>query len=254
MPFVNDKWITSPAMGGPGQNMWQSNNLNDASSGFTNPYKMGSGNYFMGTAVDPSMVASDPMAAGMDPSGAGGVAGAAGKIAGMASPGSLALGVLQTGIGLYGLAKLGQEELPEYSAGPELIASQNAAAQNAKFGYSPQQKAAFDANIGMGYNTTMGNARAVGGNSVARAVSGITRGNNLNAFNTFAAQDFQNKQSNQRYSDDVGQQKQALKDKNTTMQWNRRNALEQQYGQAMSSGLTNSASAFNLGAALKYMA
>jgi hypothetical protein len=180
--------------------------------------------------------------------------GAASSAPTVGSPGSLALGAIQTGIGLYGLSQLAKEPLDKYSASPELIATQNAAAQNAKFGYSPQQKAAFDANMGINFNTTLANAKSLGGGSVSKSLAAILHGNTLGAYNNFAAQDFSNKRSNQQYSDQVGYKKQEIQDRNTTMAINRRNLLEQQYGAAASSGLTNMASSFNLGAALKYMA
>jgi hypothetical protein len=182
---------------------------------------------------------------------AGGIAGAA---SGIAAPGTLALGALQTGIGIAGLAKLNKEEYPEYSQAPEAVQQMNKAAYNAQFGFSPQEKANFDNDIAMNTNTQIDNARRMGGSSIARAVSAFARGNNLSAYNKFAAQDFANKRSNEaRYDYHIGK-KQETQDRNTALEVNRRQLQEQEYGKAMSSGLTNMGSAFNLGAALKYVA
>ena len=174
--------------------------------------------------------------------GAAKVAGTAANLLGKANPwlmgGTAVLGGIQAIGGLIGAAKLAKEKLPEYTPNAATQQAYSDAAARAKFGYSPEQVSAFNANVGRTLNADYQNAINMSGGSLAQAMVNRNTGQRLNAFNQFAASDAQLQQANMRYRDQTNQPIQQMQNQNTA------------YGGAIRSGLTNIAGSFNLAQSL----
>jgi hypothetical protein len=170
--------------------------------------------------------------------------------AGFMPYGTLALGALQTLGGLgYALSE-GNKPLEQYKATPETLRTISDAETMATMGFTPEQKAAFRTNLGTQTETQFRNATELSGGNLSRALGATTQTGRLNALNRFAESDAQLKQSNIRYRDSVTRKIQELADRNVQMNNQRRMMVDQAFGRAGSSGLTNMASYFNLGSAL----
>ena len=187
-------------------------------------------------------------------SGFGQALGTAGNLLGKANPwlmgGTAVLGGIQAIGGLIGAAKLAKEKLPEYTPNAATQQAYSDAAARAKFGYSPEQVSAFNANVGRTLNADYQNAINMSGGSLAQAMVNRNTGQRLNAFNQFAASDAQLQQANMRYRDQTNQPIQQMQNQNTAYAMRRREMLEQAYGGAIKSGLTNIAGSFNLAQSL----
>jgi hypothetical protein len=139
------------------------------------------------------------------------------------------------------LDALGRQALPQYSVNPAIARIYSGALGDISNpqGYSGAERANFQQNIGRGLNTQAANARAMGGGSMSRAISGVLSGNQLGQYNQFAAQDAglarQNK--NAAYSRLMGAANtmQGVDNQNIGMAANRRFQQENLLGQAIAS-------------------
>jgi hypothetical protein len=139
------------------------------------------------------------------------------------------------------LDALGRQALPQYSVNPAISRIYSGALGDISSpqGYTGAERANFQQNIGRGLNTQAANARAMGGGSMSRAISGVLSGNQLGQYNQFAAQDAglarQNK--NAAYSRLMGAANtmQGVDNQNIGMAANRRMQQENLLGQAISS-------------------
>lgn len=215
-----------------------------------NPYSFGD---YMGWDPQSMKMKALPTAKTLA-AGGGGVAGAAAGLLGKANPwlmgGTAVLGGIQAIGGLIGAAKLAKEKLPEYTPNAATQQAYADAAARAKFGYSPEQVSAFNANVGRTLNADYQNAINMSGGSLAQAMVNRNTGQRLNAFNQFASSDAQLQQANMRYRDQTNQLIQQMQNQNTAYAMRRREMLEQAYGGAIRSGLTNIAGSFNLAQSL----
>jgi len=113
----------------------------------------------------------------------------------------MGLGAVSKGVGAVGsyfdqrraqrqLDALGRQALPQYAVNPA-VARIYAGAQRevaSPEGFTGAERNAFMQNIASGLNTQAANARAIGGGSMSRAISGVLSGNQLGQYNQFAAQ------------------------------------------------------------------
>lgn len=162
---------------------------------------------------------------------------------------SLALGAIQTGVGIYQAANA--EKPQDVQETLEMKAARERARQMAQSGFTPQEKAAFKQSLAASGNTAFRRAVDIGGGKSAAIRAGINS-QQLGAQNQFASQDAALHRQNIGMSNSLEQGYQGLK--NTQVAQN--NALAQQQNQAASqsinSGMSNLGSALNLQQALNY--
>lgn len=139
------------------------------------------------------------------------------------------------------LDALGRQALPQYSVNPAIARIYSGALGDISNpqGYSGAERANFQQNIGRGLNTQAANARAMGGGSMSRAISGVLSGNQLGQYNQFAAQDagLARQNRNAAYSRLMGAANtmQSVDNQNIGMAANRRFQQENLLGQAIAS-------------------
>lgn len=162
------------------------------------------------------------------------------------------LGAVSKGVGAVGsyfdqrraqrqLDALGRQALPQYAVNPA-VARIYAGAQRevaSPEGFTGAERNAFMQNIASGLNTQAANARAIGGGSMSRAISGVLSGNQLGQYNQFAAQNaaLARQNRNAAYSRLMGAANtmQGISNQNTSMLANRRLRQEELLGQAIAS-------------------
>jgi hypothetical protein len=122
----------------------------------------------------------------------------------------------------------------------------------ARFGLGPQQIALAQQNQREAQNTQLYNARSMAGGNLSRSIFGANTYSRLMAGNQLAAQDFAAQQQKLRYRDQMFGQEQGIANQNVQLAQQDYMRKQQAYGGAMSSGLTNLGSFFNLQNALRY--
>lgn len=131
-------------------------------------------------------------------------------------------------------------------------AARQRAAEMAKMGFTPQEKAAFKQSLAASGSTAFRRAVDIGGGNLSAAIRAGINSQQLGAQNQFASQDAALHRQNIGMSNSLEQGYQGLK--NTQVAQN--NALAQQQNQAASqsinSGMSNLGSALNLQQALNY--
>lgn len=160
--------------------------------------------------------------------------------------GSLILGGAQAAAGLYGLSQVAKDPYPEYKVAPEAQAAYNTAQEQAKFGYAPEQKAAFGQDMARSSNTRFRRAVDMGGGNLAYALHAGINAGNLGAMNNFYAQDAQLQNQKQRYVGQLAQGFQSNQNMNTRSAIQSRDAIEQAYGNSIQAGLNNAVGSLNL--------
>lgn len=155
------------------------------------------------------------------------------------------MGLGQILIAYDALKKLQKKPKDVYGEAAEMRAARIKAEQNAQFGYTPEQKAAFFQNLATLNNARYQKAVGMAGGNLAQAVqSGINYGN-INALNNFAAQDADRKLRNQQYADNFARNIQALKNMQTQRNQQDRIMQEQALGAAINAGATNFGQSWN---------
>jgi len=182
--------------------------------------------------------------------GLGGVAAAASKLNPYLAAGTAALGTIQSIGGLIGLATTKQPE--GFKLTPKMQQAIGESESAARYGLGPQQIALAQQNQREAQNTQLYNARSMSGGNLSRAIFGANTYSRLMAGNQLAAQDFAAQQQKQRYRDQMFGQEQAIANQNVQLAQQDYARKQQAYGGAMSSGLTNLGSFFNLQNALRY--
>jgi hypothetical protein len=188
--------------------------------------------------------------------GAAGLGGAAGvaALASKANPylamGTAALGAIQTIGGIVGLARTKQPE--GFKLTPKMQQAIGESESAARYGLGAQQIALAQQNQREAQNTQLYNARSLSGGNLSRAIFGANTYSRLMAGNQLAAQDFAAQQQKVRYRDQMFGQEQSIANQNVQLAQQDYMRKQQAYGGAMSSGLTNLGSFFNLQNALRY--
>lgn len=163
---------------------------------------------------------------------------------------TLALGAVQTGIGLYQAANA--EDPQQYQETSEMRAARARAAQMAQSGFTPAEKAAFKQSLSATGNTAYRRGVDLAGGNLAGALRAGINAQQLNAQNQFAGQDAQLHRQNIAQSNSLEQGYQGLKNAQVDQQ---RQLAQQQAAaasQSINSGMGNMGSALNLQQALNY--
>jgi hypothetical protein len=186
--------------------------------------------------------------------GLGGVAGAAGGALTKLNPylamGTAALGTIQSIGGLIGLATAKQPE--GFNLTPKMQQAIGESETAARFGLGPQQIALALQNQREAQNTQLYNARSMAGGNLSRSIFGANTYSRLMAGNQLAAQDFAAQQQKIGLRNQLYGQEQGIANQNVQLAQQDYARKQQAYGGAMSSGLTNLGSFFNLQNALRY--
>lgn len=149
------------------------------------------------------------------------------------------LAAIQIGYGLYSSYKSSKEQVPTQSATPQLQASYDRALRESKYGYSPQENAAYAQSLARNNNAQYRNAVTHAGNQLAGAVqSGINFGN-INALNSRAAQDKQFQLQKEHYLDSFSNQFQGMANHNQDIALQMYNREQAASGQLLNSGINN---------------
>lgn len=149
----------------------------------------------------------------------------------------LALGAYQTISANNKLKRLGK--MPEYDITPEQRSSQIRAEKMAKFGYSPQEAAAFEQSLARSGNTSFQRGMTIGGGGVSQALNAAINSNNINARLGFAADNARLKRQNIQYADQRGDIISNQRNRGTAQKLAYRLAVEQALGGAKSQGQLN---------------
>ena len=191
-------------------------------------------------------------AGGAGAAGLGGIGKALSKANPYLAMGTAALGAIQTIGGLVGLARTKQPE--GFKLTPKMQQAIGESESAARYGLGAQQIALAQQNQREAQNTQLYNARSLSGGNLSRAIFGANTYSRLMAGNQLAAQDFAAQQQKLRYRDQMYGQEQAIANQNVQLAQQDYMRKQQAYGGAMSSGLTNLGSFFNLQNALRYNA
>jgi hypothetical protein len=191
--------------------------------------------------------------------GATGLGGAVGAVGGALTKlnpylamGTAALGAIQTIGGLVGLARTKQPE--GFKLTPKMQQAIGESETAARYGLGPQQIALALQNQREAQNTQLYNARSMAGGNLSRAIFGANTYSRLMAGNQLAAQDFAAQQQKIGLRNQLYGQEQGIANQNVQLAQQDYMRKQQAYGGAMSSGLTNLGSFFNLQNALRYNA
>lgn len=164
--------------------------------------------------------------------------------------GSAALGLAQTLGGIIGLATTKQPE--GFKLTPKMQKAIGESEMAAQYGLGPQQLALAKQNQREAQNTQLFNARSLSGGNLSRAIFGANTYSRLMAGNQLAAQDFAAQQQKVNLRNQMYGQEQAIANQNVQLAQQDYMNKQKAYGGAMSSGLTNLGSFFNLQNALRY--
>lgn len=163
----------------------------------------------------------------------------------MPNMGTLALGAIQTYMGMKGLKELNKKERPNYSVSPEMYNSQQRSFINSKYGFTPQQTGNFNQQLGRNMVGNFRNQVNMGGGSLSQALSSRGNAQNLGALNQFANQDAALLNQNIRYNDQMNANIQNQLNRRVGQNVNYRMSDERAVGGSLQSGLTNLASGMN---------
>jgi hypothetical protein len=163
----------------------------------------------------------------------------------MPNMGTLALGAIQTYMGMKGLKELKKQERPNYTVSPEMYNSQQRSFINSKYGFTPQQTGNFNQQLGRNMVGNFRNQVNMGGGNLAQALSSRGNAQNLGALNQFANQDAALLNQNIRYNDQMNANIQNQLNRRVGQNVAYRMSDERAVGGSLQSGLTNLASGMN---------
>lgn len=158
---------------------------------------------------------------------------------GAAALGTGILGAVQTIGSLINRRKLMREPRPQYEIAPEMQQAYNLAEQRSRFGFTPQQTAAFEQQMARSQAADYANAVRMGGGGLAQAVAGGLGGQRLQALNRFAAQDAAQQAANIGQFYGMAGQMQAQRNRMRQQEISTRMQEETGVAKGLSSGLTN---------------
>lgn len=164
------------------------------------------------------------------------------------------LGAFQVAQGIIGMKKLEKEAFPEYKVTKDLAKAKSRSGQMSQMGFTPSERAAYMAQMGMSLNQDYQNAVNMAGGNLSQALNARRSGQRLASLNQFAQGDAMQRMNNIRYDDGITGQLQNLQNMNTQIALQRRMALEQAYGGAIKAGTENIVNSFDAGQAIKMMA
>lgn len=148
-------------------------------------------------------------------------------------------GLYQTLKGRKELKNLDKNKPEGFTITPELQKSYARAEQMAQDGYTPQEEAAFQANLQRQSNAAYNRSFAFGGNTMAGAIQAGLNFQNTAALNQFAANDASLQRQNIRYADQRGDAITQQRNRIAGQELNDYAAQQQMWGQTMQSGINN---------------
>lgn len=163
----------------------------------------------------------------------------------MPNIGTMALGAVQTYMGMKGLRELNKRQRPNYMVSPEMLQSQQRSFINSKYGFTPQQTGNFNQQVGRSLVGDFRNQVNMGGGNLAQALMSRGGTQRLNAFNQFANQDAALLNQNIRYNDQMNANIQNQLNRRVGQDVAYRMSDERAVGGSLQSGLTNLASGLN---------
>lgn len=149
------------------------------------------------------------------------------------------LAAIQIGYGLYSSYKSSKEQVPTQSATPQLQASYDRALRESKYGYSPQENAAFDQSLARTNNAQYRNAVIHAGNQLAGSTQSAINFGNINTRNNRSAQDKQFQLQKEHYLDSFSNQFQGMANHNQDIALQMYNREQAASGQLLNSGINN---------------
>lgn len=145
------------------------------------------------------------------------------------------------------LKNLQNQPLPQYTMAPEQQNYYNRVNQASQYGFSPQETAAFKQNVAQQQNTGYQQGIQQSGGNLAQALSAGFGAQNLQTQNQFAAQGAELQRQKLGMLGSAAGEVQGQQNLINQNQIQRRNTLEQAYGQAMQAGLGNISSGLQSG-------
>lgn len=146
-------------------------------------------------------------------------------------------------------ARLGLEELqktpfPEITVSPEMQGAYSQAQAISKYGFSPEETAAFNQNLARSQGTAFQSAVDMSGGQLAGAIGGGLQTQKIGAINQFAAEGAGLKLKKIQYAGDIAGQIQAIKQAGEAQKIQYRLALETAYGTAQKQQAENVSQGF----------
>jgi hypothetical protein len=155
------------------------------------------------------------------------------------------LGAIQAIKGYRNLRELSKQPYPELSISPELQKAYDRAEAMRNQGFTSEEESAFQQGIARQTAGAFRQATDISGGGLARAISAGLQAQNLQAQSQFAAQGAQMRRQNIQYVDDLARAIQQQRNMIDQEKIARRQQLEQAYGLAAQTGLTNIASSLS---------
>jgi len=122
-----------------------------------------------------------------------------------------------------------------------------------RFGYSPEETAAFKGNLASQSEARYKRATDQAGGSLSQAIQGGINYGNIKGLLNFAGNDASFHRRNIQYADSIGRQIQSQKNLITQSEQQRYNKVENAYGNEFTKGSENIVNPFNLTQAMNYM-
>ncbi len=164
-----------------------------------------------------------------------GVAGAGAVVGGIKT----VSGIIQTSKANKGIAQLNKTPIDQYSISPELQNSYNRAEAMTNQGFSGEEKAAFQQGVGREQAGAFQSAVDMSGGNLSSAIGSVLKAQNIGAQTDFAAQGARLRGEHIQQANELAGQIQNQKNLMIESRRQRRDKLEQAYGQAKQQGREN---------------
>lgn len=168
----------------------------------------------------------------------------------LVNPATLGLGVLQSGLSLYGLSKIGAQT--PYTVSPEMQGAYDRAEGMAQQGFTGAEKASFAQDLARQNRLKLQRGLDLSGGNFAGAINAAANSTNTTALNQFASSDAAVKRQNIKYSDALAQALQHQKNLQVQNLNRERELKMNAYGGALKMGLENIVNPLNATAAFNY--
>lgn len=151
----------------------------------------------------------------------------------------MGLGMAQAKIASDKLKDLTSHAAPEFTEEAATMEARHRAERNSMYGFSPQEKAAWNQNQGMLGNKRYRMATSMAGGSLAGAIGAGVNYGSYAAANDFAMKDAAVQRQNINYADSFTKNLQSIQDRNTQNKYTYRMNAERALGEAIKAGTNN---------------
>lgn len=149
------------------------------------------------------------------------------------------MGAMQWSQANKALKQVNSKPIDEYSISPELQHSYQRAEGMTKYGFAPEETAAFNQGVARQQTGAFTNAIDQAGGNLSSAIGAALKSQNIGAQSEFAAKGAQLKAQHIEYADSIGARIQNQQNLMVQAKRQRREQLEQAYGQAKQAGISN---------------